>query len=58
MNDKDSRVESVVEYRVEYPKFKELPLFTRIISVLMISIAVLFLFGYIGLIVYFVYALI
>ncbi len=58
MEDKEPEIERVVEYRIQYPKFKEWPLATRIASVVMLTVATLFLFGLIGLIAYIVYALI
>ena len=52
MEDKEVKIERVVEYRFEYPKFKELPLVTRIATVVMLSVAALLLLGLIWLFAY------
>ena len=58
MVDDEMKIERVVEYSIEYPKFKDYPLPTRIAMVFMLTIAGLLALGLIGLFAYVVYLII
>ena len=52
MEDKETKIERVVEYHIEYPKFREMPLITRVAMVIMLSIAACMLLALIWLFAY------